>query len=178
MPPKKIPTLSKKDQMIRTVRKFRDLEEERQKKETIAEENGIVELKEKETKKIVEEEKKKGFKNGNKPKALRNVYSWIREKENIPKQELRSNEAVIFIKHNANIGKWWHDPKTKKNYKQINTELTKYILDNREKTVIQIMKFKEEALVKKAMDSIRRVMTQIGGRGSGIPNPVFGSERV
>jgi hypothetical protein len=44
---KKIPTLSKKDKMIRNVWKFRDLEEEKVKKEKIKEEKEIVELKKK-----------------------------------------------------------------------------------------------------------------------------------
>jgi hypothetical protein len=47
------------------------------------------------------------------------------------------------------------------NYKQSATELAKYILDNREKTIIQTMKYKEEARMKKAMDIIRRIMAQM-----------------
>jgi hypothetical protein len=66
-----------------------------------------------------------------------------------------------LIKHNANIWKWWHDPKAKLDYKQASTELIKYVLDNREKTVIQILKYKEEVMMKKGMESIRRIMTQI-----------------
>jgi hypothetical protein len=60
------------------------------------------------------------------------------------------------------MGKRWYDPQFKKvDYKTTGTNLTKCILENREKTAIQTMKFKEEAIMKKAMDVMRRVMTQI-----------------
>jgi hypothetical protein len=41
------------------------------------------------------------------------------------------------------------------------TRLTKYILDNGEKAILQIIKFKEQAVMKRARVEIRRVMMQI-----------------
>jgi hypothetical protein len=41
------------------------------------------------------------------------------------------------------------------------SRLTKYILDTREKAIIQIMKYKKQAIMKRAMEVIRRVMMQI-----------------
>jgi hypothetical protein len=59
---------------------------------------------------IVEKDKYRGCKKGNKPKSERRIYSRKEEGESKDKQELRSNEAVRFISHSANRGKWWDDP--------------------------------------------------------------------
>jgi hypothetical protein len=48
----------------------------------------------------------KGFKKGNTPKSEGRIYSRREEKEIMDKQEFRSNMAVKFISHNANLGKW------------------------------------------------------------------------
>jgi hypothetical protein len=55
---------------------------------------------------IIEKDKDSGYKKGSKPKTERRIYSRSEEKENMDKQELRSNAAVIFISNNANLGKW------------------------------------------------------------------------
>jgi hypothetical protein len=148
--PRKIPALNKKEKMIRTVCKFRDLEGARQKKDKIETEKEAMKIKEEKEMILVEEEKEKGFKIGNNPKVLRSTYCRKNENANISKQELRSNTTVRFISHNVNMGKWWHDPQIKKeDYRAASARLAKYILGNKERTITRIIKYKEEASMKK-----------------------------
>jgi hypothetical protein len=110
----------------------------------------------------MEEKNEKGFKKGNKPQLLRKIYDGKGSKEEISKQELRSNAVVKFISNNINMRKWCHDSHIRKeDWKTTGKRLTKYILDNRERAVIQITKFMEGDDMKRAMNVIRRVLMQI-----------------
>jgi hypothetical protein len=78
------------------------------------------------------------------------------------------------------MGKWWHDPQIKKeDWQMSGTRLTKYILDNREKAVGQIKKHRESAIMKRAMDVIRRVMMQINqcNRDTDTEEQILGYQR-
>jgi hypothetical protein len=78
------------------------------------------------------------------------------------KQELKSDAAVRFISHNINMGKWWHDLQImKEDWKTSERAFTRYILNSRERAMIQITKYKEANDMKRTMDIIRRVMMQI-----------------
>jgi hypothetical protein len=163
-------TLKKEENSMRRILRLKEAEEARLSKEKIPiaeEKNNAKRLKrvnsyEEEIRNIVETDGDRGFKKGNKPKIERRIYSRREEKETMDKQELRSNAAVKFISHNANLGKWWHDPQIRKeDCMTSGTRLTRYILDNQEKAMNQIKKHRENIVVKRAMDTIRGVMMQI-----------------
>jgi hypothetical protein len=86
----------------------------------------------------------------------------MEERERIDKQELRSNAAVKFISHNANLGKWWHDPQIRKeDWRTTGAKLTRYILNNQTAVINQIRKHRENDPAKRAIDTIRRVLMQM-----------------
>jgi hypothetical protein len=104
--PRKVPILNKKQKMIRTIVKFNNLEKDwKEKTSNEARESRLWDKEVKEMTNVIEGEKEKGFKKRNNPKFLRKVYNGREEKENLSKQELRSNTAVKFISSNVNMGK-------------------------------------------------------------------------
>jgi hypothetical protein len=109
---------------------------------------------------IIRKEEDKGYQKGNKPRIARTRYQERREE--IPKEELRSNVASTFISHNFNKDKWWNDPQIKKEeWKTKN--LTKYILSKSAETFHTIQEIREEQ-PSKAMKMIQRIMMQMHSR--------------
>jgi hypothetical protein len=162
--------LRKEEKSMRKILRLKEAEEARLRREklpTVEEKKNTKKVErvfsdEEEIQNIIETEGGRGFKKGNKPKVERRIYIRREEKETMNKQELRSNAALKFISHNANLGTWRHDPQIRKeDWMTSGTRLTRYILDNQEKTMIQIRKHKENPAIMRAMNAIRRVMMQI-----------------
>jgi hypothetical protein len=84
---------------------------------------------------IMQKEKERGFKIGNKLKGMRTRYQERKEGEELNRLELKSNAISNFIAHNMNAGKWWNDPQIKKeDWRTAGTKLTDYILSNVQNT--------------------------------------------
>jgi hypothetical protein len=81
--PRKVPTLNRRDKVIRTIVNYKNLEKEW--KEKVSEEAREVRLWEKEAKKVMDESNEKGFKKGNKPKILRKIYDGKQRKDEMNK---------------------------------------------------------------------------------------------
>jgi hypothetical protein len=110
---------------------------------------------------IVQKDKDRGFRIGNKPKGIWTRYQERKEGEEFNWLELKGNAASNFIAHNINVGKWWNDPQIKKeDWKTTGKKLTDYILSNEQSTKEQIekRKIKDPARV---MSTIKRVLMQI-----------------
>jgi hypothetical protein len=110
-----IATLTKEEKSMRRVLKMEKFERTRLREEEPIrrEQENIIMLEAErdkmendEIQKIIEKDKDRGYKKGNKPKTEKKVYKRSEENKNIDKQKLRSNAAVKFISHNANLGKW------------------------------------------------------------------------
>jgi hypothetical protein len=166
----RIVTLKKGEKSMRKILRLKEAEEVRLRNEkpTMVEENkntkklAEVNSDEEEIQNIMEVDEDRGFKKGNKPKLERRIISRREEKENIDKQELKINAAVKFISHNENLGKWWHDTQIiKEGWHTSGVKLTRPILYNQESAMNQIRKHREYMAIKRAMNTIRRVMMQI-----------------
>jgi hypothetical protein len=109
---------------------------------------------------IIRKEEDRGYQKGNKPRIAKTRYQERREE--IPKEELRSNATSTFISHNVNKDKWWNDPQIKKEDWRTKN-LTKYILSKSAETFHTIQEIREEQ-PSKAMKMIQRVMMQMHSR--------------
>jgi hypothetical protein len=105
---------------------------------------------------IVEKENDRGYRR-NKPRMVKSTYQ--RGREEITKEELKSNATGTFISHNFNKDKWWNDPQIKKEVWKTKN-LTKMILGKAVENLQRIQELRETKPAN-AMKLIQRIMMQM-----------------